>query len=174
MLPMVTVTAGNSNKTGATGASRYRSPVPDILHQIVIDSPAASVYRALTEPDGLAGWWTTDVDADPDLGSVADFGFDHRSTLLQMKIEELEENEFVRWHCVGGHPEWNHTEITFDVSEENADGAPRTILYFAHRGWESTDGILAMCSFEWARYLMSLKAYVETGTGSPHTGSAAD
>lgn len=142
--------------------------MPDILHQVVIDAPTAAVYRTLTEPDGLAAWWTADVDAEPELGSVASFGFDGRSTLFKMKIEELTENEFVRWHCVGGHPEWEHTEITFDLSEQ--DG--RTILYFAHRGWESTDGILAMCSFDWARYLMSLKAYLETGTGTPHSGQA--
>lgn len=165
MLPTVTVTAGNVNDRGLDG---YVSPVPDILHQVVIDRPASPVYRALTEPDGLAAWWTTDVDAEPELGSVASFGFDGRSTVFKMKIEELSPSEFVRWHCVGGHPEWEHTEITFDLTEEGSNGTARTILYFAHRGWESTDGILAMCSFEWARYLMSLKAYVETGTGSPH------
>lgn len=149
--------------------------MPDILHQLVIDGPAPAVYRALTEPDGLAAWWTTDVDAEPELGSVASFGFDGRSTLFKMKIEDLTPNEFVRWHCVGGHPEWEHTEITFDLTELSGNGgesgAGRTVLYFAHRGWESTDGILAMCSFDWARYLTSLQAYVETGTGSPHSGS---
>ena len=171
MLPTVTVTAGNVNVTVVPGRARYLLGVPDILHQVVIEAPARAVYRALTEPDGLAGWWTTDVDAEPELGSVADFGFDSRSTVFKMKIEELEEQEFVRWHCVGGQPEWEHTEITFDLSEETSDGAVQTILYFAHRGWESTDGILAMCSFEWARNLMSLKAYVETGHGSPHGGA---
>lgn len=146
--------------------------MPDILHQLVIEAPAASLYRALTEPDGLAAWWTADVDAEPELGSVASFGFDGRSTVFKMKIEDLVENEFVRWHCVGGHPEWEHTEITFDLTEEAGDAGPRTILYFAHRGWESTDGVMAMCSFDWARYLTSLKAYLEGGAGSPHSGRA--
>lgn len=145
--------------------------MPDILHQVVIDAPPAAVWQALTEPEGLRGWWTDDVDAVPELGSVACFGFDGKSTVFKMKIEELTPNEFVRWHCVGGHPEWEHTEITWDLSEESedSDGRNRTILYFAHRGWESTDGILAMCSFDWARYLMSLQSYLATGTGSPHT-----
>ncbi|MBI2169815.1 MAG: SRPBCC domain-containing protein [Actinobacteria bacterium] len=146
--------------------------MPDILHQVVINARPSAVYRALTEPGGLASWWTADVDAEPELGSVARFGFDGRSTVFMMKIEELEADEFVRWHCVGGHPEWEHTEITFDLSPAD-DPAGGTVLYFAHRGWESTDGILAMCSFDWARYLMSLRAYLETGTGSPHSGKPA-
>lgn len=144
--------------------------MPDILHQVVIDAHAADVYRALTEPDGLARWWTADVEGEPELGSVMSFGFFDRETLFKMRVEELESGSFVRWHCVGGHPEWEHTELTFDLSED----AGRTTVYFAHRGWESTDGILAFCSFDWARYLMSLRDYLETGTGSPHSGKADD
>lgn len=144
--------------------------MPDILHQLVVEAPARNVYRALTEPGGLARWWTRDVEAEPELGSVAAFGFHNRDTHFKMKIEELLPDEFVRWHCVGGHPEWEHTEITFDLAEH--DG--RTTVYFAHRGWESTDGILASCSFDWARYLMSLKSYLETGAGAPHSGNADD
>lgn len=144
--------------------------MPDILHQLVIEAPPSAVYRALTEPGELASWWTADVEAEPELGSVAVFGFDDRTTVFKMKIEDLEADGFVRWHCVGGHPEWEHTELTFDLSVD--DG--RTTLYFAHRGWESTDGILATCSFEWARYLTSLKSYLETGSGTPHSGRSGD
>lgn len=143
--------------------------MPDILHQLVIDAPAAAVYRALTEPGELAAWWTRDVDAEPELGAVASFGFDDRETVFHMRIEELVPRELVRWHCVGGHPEWEHTELTFDLTEE--DG--RTTLYFAHRGWESTDGILAFCSFDWARYLTSLRDHLERGAGAPHAGTRA-
>lgn len=144
--------------------------MPDIVHQLVIDAPASRVYEALTEPSGLASWWTADVEAEPELGSVANFGFDDRETVFKMRIEELEADRFVRWHCVGGHPEWEHTELTFDLTEEEG----RTTLFFAHRGWESTDGILAFCSFDWARFLISLRHYLETGTGSPHSGRAGD
>lgn len=171
MLPSVTVTAGNVNVPSVTPAPWGSVPtMPDILHQLVIEATAKDVYRALTEPDGLGEWWTRDVEAEPELGSVAAFGFHDRATHFKMKVEELVPHEFVRWHCVGGHPEWEHTEITFDITEDEG----RTTLYFAHRGWESTDGILAFCSFDWARYLISLKSYLETGTGSPHSGKADD
>ncbi|MBI3634696.1 MAG: SRPBCC domain-containing protein, partial [Candidatus Rokubacteria bacterium] len=58
------------------------------------------------------------------------------------------------------------TELSFTLSP--ADG--RTTLAFAHRGWTTTDGIFAVCNFDWARYLMSLKAYLEMGRGVPHPG----
>lgn len=131
----------------------------------MIQAPPSAVYRALTEGEGLSGWWTTDAEAEPALGTVASFGFDDRSTVFRMRIEELLRDEFVRWHCVDGHPEWEHTEITFDLAATDDGG---TILFFAHRGWESTDGILATCSFEWASYLMSLRDYLERGEGAPH------
>lgn len=141
--------------------------MPDILHQLTVQASPETVYRALTEADGLASWWTTDVEAEPELGSVASFGFGNRQTVFRMRIEDLLPDEFVRWHCVDGHPEWEHTEITFDLAGDESGG---TILYFAHRGWESTDGILATCSFDWAQYLVSLRHYLEHGEGAPHRG----
>ena len=40
----------------------------DIKHLVTIDAPIRVVYMALTEQDGLAGWWTTDTVAEPVVG----------------------------------------------------------------------------------------------------------
>ncbi len=140
--------------------------MPDILHRLVIRASPGQVYRALTMPEGLAGWWTRDVTAEPTVGSVALFGFNRREVLFRMFVQELVETARVRWRCLGGHPEWKDTEIAFVLSPA-ADG---TVLDFAHRGWKSSEGILAVCNFEWARSLASLKVYLETGAGAPHAG----
>ncbi len=140
--------------------------MPDILHRLVIRASPAHVYRALTMPEGLAAWWTRDVTAEPTVGSVALFGFNRREVVFRMFVQELVETDRVRWHCLGGHPEWRDTEITFVLSPA-ADG---TAVDFAHRGWKSSEGILAVCSLDWARYLQSLKDYLETGLGAPHAG----
>ena len=50
----------------------------DIKHLVTIDAPIPVVYMALTEQDGLAGWWTTDTVAEPVVGSIADFRFGDR------------------------------------------------------------------------------------------------
>jgi uncharacterized protein YndB with AHSA1/START domain len=140
--------------------------VPDILHRLVIRASPAQVYCALTTPDGLAAWWTRDVTAEPTVGSVALFGFNRRDVTFRMFVQELAEAARVRWYCLGGHPEWKDTEIAFALSQAT-DG---TVVDFAHRGWKSSDGIFAVCNFDWARYLASLKAYLETGAGAPHAG----
>ncbi len=140
--------------------------MPEILHQVHLGAPPARVFDALTERDGLAAWWTRDVLATPQVGSVARFGFCRREVVFRMFVQDLKAPELVRWRCLGGHPEWRDTEVAFTLSPDG-DG---TTLAFAHRGWTSTTGIFPLCSFDWARYLLSLKAYVETGRGVPYAG----
>lgn len=140
--------------------------MPEILHRLTIRAPLRQVYRALTERHGLAAWWTRDVVADLEVGSVAHFGFNRREVVFRMFVLGLKEDAQVRWRCLGGHPEWKDTEVCFTLLPLS-DG---TALHFEHRGWKSTDGIFAACNFDWARALASLKAYVETGRGSPHAG----
>lgn len=143
-----------------------QSRVPEILHQVVITVPREAVFDAITTGKGLSSWWTTDTRAEPQVGSIAEFGFNSRAVVFEIRIVALDRPNFVRWHCLAGHAEWANTDMVFALSSR--DGG--TILRFAHRGWESSEGILAQCSYDWARYLSSLKSYLETGTGSPHAG----
>lgn len=138
--------------------------MPEILHELTIATTPDAVFRALTTPEGLASWWTPDVVAGTPVGSVAEFGFNGRATVLRMEILELTPPRKVRWRCVGGHSEWQGTEITFQVEPEK-EGSE---LLFMHQRWLWRDGSFARCSFDWGRYLASLKQYLETGTGSPH------
>jgi hypothetical protein len=69
----------------------------------------------------------------------------------------------LRWSCVEGPEEWIGTEICFDLSEQ--DG--QTIMIFGHRNWREAVEFMAHCSMKWAVFLLSLRDYVETGTGKP-------
>jgi uncharacterized protein YndB with AHSA1/START domain len=138
--------------------------MPEILHQLIIEVPPPATFDAITEERGLSKWWTTDVRAQPNAGSIAEFGFNDRAVVFHMRIVAIDKPHFVRWHCLAGHPEWCNTDLVFAMSSRK--GA--TLLRFAHRGWVSSEGILAQCSYDWARYLSSLKSYLEKGTGSPH------
>jgi uncharacterized protein YndB with AHSA1/START domain len=140
--------------------------MPEILHQLRINAPVERVYAALTQQTGLASWWTKDTRAAPTLGSIAQFGFNNRQIIFKMQIDALEPNKQVQWRCLGDHPEWTDTEVIFELSPDVAG----TTLRFSHFKWKSTDGILARCSYDWARYLTSLKSYLETDTGMPHSG----
>lgn len=135
----------------------------EILHRLTIKVPPAKVYQALTEQKGLANWWTKHVIAEPKVDSIAEFTFNHGQTKFRMKILKLIPNRAVAWHCLGGHPEWIDTQIYFDLTGD----AKQTILNFAHRRWKSANGVLPICSFDWAHYLTSLRMYLEKGRGFP-------
>lgn len=140
--------------------------MPEILHQVHIKGTPSDVYRAVATRDGLAGWWTRDVRGEPAVGAVLEFGFNGRRTNFLMEVAKLEPESHVHWKCIGGHHEWANTEVDFIVQADEAG----TILRLHHTRWLWRDGLLAMASFDWARYLMSLQALVETGTGAPHEG----
>jgi uncharacterized protein YndB with AHSA1/START domain len=138
----------------------------DILHQLFIQASPEQVYKALTERDGLASWWTRDTVVEPVQGLTAQFGFNRRQTVFEMLIVELDPFNKVVWRCIGGPDEWLGTIVAFSL-DPLKDGVT---LRFSHAGWKRTDGLFAVCSFDWARYLISLKEYAASGTGTPHKG----
>jgi uncharacterized protein YndB with AHSA1/START domain len=143
-----------------------KTKTADILHKFVIEAPPAKIYRAITEKDGLAGWWTTDVKAEPKLGSIDEFGFYGHTIVFEMRITELKPTERVAWLCQAGPPEWIGTELSFELTPAEKGST----IKFEHRGWASTEGDFGHCNFHWAGYFLSLKSLVETGKGDPNTG----
>lgn len=140
--------------------------MPDILHELTIAADTDAVYEAIVRPEGLVQWWTRDVQATPQTGGAVVLGFRRRSFTIEAEVECLEPGHMVSWICTGGHPEWIGTRITFMIGRT----PDRTQLNLSHTGWAAADGILPRCSFDWARYLLSLKSYLETGEGRPHRG----
>ena len=139
----------------------------DIIHRIGIKSPVSQVYTALTTLDGLAGWWTEEVRGDTRVGGRIEFSFRTKSGDLLgrmvMDVQKLGADKEVRWRCVEGPEEWIGTDITFQLSEQDV----QTIVLFGHRNWREAVEATAHCSMKWATFLLSLREYVETGTGKP-------
>ncbi|MFQ5652657.1 MAG: SRPBCC domain-containing protein [bacterium] len=136
----------------------------EIRHLLRIKATPEKVYEAISTQEGLSRWWTTHTRAEPREGSLATFGFNKSATVFKMRIDVLDPTKRVEWTCLGGHPEWQNTNLFFDLHKEDEE----TVLNFGHLNWKSADGILPLCSFDWAKYLMSLRAFVETGEGQPH------
>src|SRR5579862_6433045 len=135
----------------------------DIKHYVVIKTLAEKVYRAITEQDGLAGWWTRETIAKAELGFINEFKFG-KQYHNKMKVTKLEKNKFVAWECVGGDKEWIGTQLTFELNEK--DG--KTELMFTQADWASQTLFYANCNYHWGGYMKSLKDYAETGTGKPN------
>jgi uncharacterized protein YndB with AHSA1/START domain len=140
--------------------------MPDIVHRIGVAAPPARVYRAIATRSGLINWWTWHVTGEPAPGAVIHFRFGDGSA--DMEMLELSPDSRVRWRCVSGLEEWTGTEITFDLAAGGAAVTRETIIHFAHRGWRKEGEYMAHCNTKWAYFLLSLKAWVEDGRGTPY------
>lgn len=141
--------------------------MPDIIHRIGIKAPEAAVYKALATIEGLAAWWTEETTGNPALGGRIVFAFSahdgKRIGEMTMEVAGLEPQRRVEWRCVGGPPEWLETRLSYELSVED----DCTIVRFAHRGWREESEFMGHCSTKWATFLLSLRAFAETGKGSP-------
>ena len=134
----------------------------EIHHMLLIDVPVERVYQAITDQDGLAAWWTTQVVAKPVVGSVAEFAFGDRYHTA-MRVTGLEPSRKVQWECIDGDEEWVGTKIVFDLEKQGE----QTLLRFHHTDWRQMTDFYASCNYNWGFYMRSLKTYCETGKGEP-------
>jgi uncharacterized protein YndB with AHSA1/START domain len=138
----------------------------NIKHFLIIDAPIKTVYSAVTEQQGLSGWWTSRTIAKPEIGFINEFRFDN-DYHNKMKVTKLEQYKLVCWDCVGGDREWIGTNLRFDLTENNG----KTELMFTHENWAAETLFFGNCSFHWAGYMKSLRDHCEKGKGIPnHNG----
>jgi uncharacterized protein YndB with AHSA1/START domain len=135
----------------------------DILHSVGIKSSNPSdVYKALTNREGLAGWWTSDTQGESKLDGIIQFRFG-ASGGFDMKVVELDPGKRVVWQVIAGPEEWVGTKIIWDLRKEG----DYIVIFFKHQGWREPVEFMHHCSTKWAIFLMSLKSLVETGKGAP-------
>ena len=139
----------------------------DIIHRVGIKKPVSDVYRAISTVDGIAGWWTKETTGVSKSGGHIDVQFSRpsgeRMGGMTMEVVELEPDRRVHWRFRSGPAEWIDTDAIFQLSEDG----DFTIVRFGHRNWREPVEFTEHCSTKWATFLMSLKAFVETGKGQP-------
>jgi uncharacterized protein YndB with AHSA1/START domain len=132
--------------------------MPAIAHQVWIEATQQQVFDAVTLSEGLSRWWLKDCTAKPETGFVNEFFVDGHIH-NKMLITGLQRAEFVEWTCINDNGLWSGNRLTFRIRKKNG----LSILDFKHGGWEQETDFFAICSFHWARHLLMLKAYCETG-----------
>lgn len=140
--------------------------MPNIVHRVGIKAPISQVHAALTTIEGLSNWWTEEVSGHAQTGGNINFTFRAPSGEVKgsMDMQVLSVSpQKVHWKCVEGPTEWKVTDISFELSE--VDG--QTIVMFGHNNWKEIIEFYGHCSMKWATFLLSLRAYVETGKGAP-------
>jgi uncharacterized protein YndB with AHSA1/START domain len=142
----------------------------DIRHRVGINAPQQQVYAALATKEGLADWWTRDVQGDPTPGGMLRFSFFGSADLgAVMKVAELIPERRVEWHCAQGPEEWVDTTLTFDLKPEEGG---EIVLLLTHAGWREPVEFMHHCSTKWAYHLLGLKERLESGalTAYPISG----
>ncbi len=129
---------------------------------LLVDALIDVVYRAVTEQEGLAAWWTRETVAAPEVGAIIQFKFGDRY-LNKMKVLTIEPDSVVEWECVEGDEQWIGTRFKFDLEKQG----DQTLLRFSHTGWRDMTDFYAHCNYQWGYYLKSLKSFCEKGKGTP-------
>lgn len=133
-----------------------------IAHLFHIDAPLEKVFKLITTIEGFKNWWTQHTSGGERIGEVVHFRFTP-GAFIDLKLDENNQVDFVKWTCVDAHPEWIGTQISFQLSEKEG----KTEVQFHHSGWESQTPFFANCNFSWGKYLLSLRDYCEKGKGQP-------
>ncbi len=134
--------------------------MPNICHAIGTPTPKEDVLTALTTIEGLSSWWTRTTTGSTHQDQTIVFRFPDDG--FDMKVRKSSEDE-IEWECTGGPEEWIGTHIHFHIEETDEE----TALHFQHTGWAEESPFHHHCSMKWATFLLSLKAYLETGAGKP-------
>ena len=134
----------------------------DIKHLIKIRSTPERVYDAVTTADGLRHWWSRDAAIEPKVGANGEIGFYGKRFIATLTVEELRPNMLVRWRVT--NEAWDGKGIEFVLRTIDSG----TALAFTHSGFKAADDKYASATTRWGFYLLSLKRYLETGTGAPN------
>lgn len=131
-----------------------------IYHQVGIKASLNDVYKAIATTEGVTGWWT-DTSGDAESGGKLVFSFgEHR---VHATVTGNTPDKYIEWTVGGDAGEWLDTRICFEL-EEIED---QVMVNFHHTDWKAETPFLAHCSTKWAVFMLSLKDYLETGTGKP-------
>lgn len=136
--------------------------MPHIRHLVVLKASPDAVYRAVSTRDGMAAWWTTEVNAKPGEEDKLrlHFGPDYFKELHRGPSTP---GVSCSWTCVAADPQWVGTDIVFRIASEGGV----TKLFFEHNGWKDYTDLYSQCSYDWTLFLRSLKSYLEVGKGKP-------
>lgn len=133
----------------------------DIKMKLTIKAAPGKVYDAISTQEGIASWWCKDTIAKPEIGFMNVFTFG--TIRNEFEVKDLKPGKRVEWKVINSIDEWIGTYVSFDLEEKEGN----TILRFAHSDWKAFTDLYAACTYDWARFMTSLKSLCETGVGSP-------
>ena len=135
-----------------------------LVHQVNVKATPDAIYKAVSTAQGLQGFWTSDSEAEANVGSIATFGFG--GPTQRMRIDELKPGKRVKWTALADFPNWDGTTVTWEISSaENGE----TGVLFRHADWPEkvSQDDLGSINYTWGLIVERLKEYAETGKPNP-------
>ena len=91
-----------------------------IVKELTIAAAPERVWGALTQPDEIGHWWTNDLNATPEVGSLAEFRFgEWGDFVLRFEVAELEDEVYEQTRA-----NWNYFLTSLKSYLETGKGAP--------------------------------------------------
>ena len=137
--------------------------MPDILHNLTIQSSTENVYDVIATPKGLDAWWTKSSSGHPEFGAEYQLYFSNDYDWRAIVLENDENTSFALEVTVADK-DWTGTKIKFFLT----DTGDSTDLSFKHTGWKETNDHFRVSSYCWAKYLRLLKKFIEEGVVVPY------
>ena len=136
-----------------------------IHHVVDIDTPATTVWAALTEAQGLRSWWSTRLNTpEAEVGAQLHWTFAGDFNPV-MEITTLDEGRELGWRCIAGHNPWKDNTFRFQLVKLE-DGRTR-LRFWQDYAVELDDDSYGNYNFNWGYYLESLRLFCTTGQGKP-------
>jgi hypothetical protein len=135
----------------------------EVRHRVGIRGSVADIYIALVEPSQLGGWWASYASGTPEVGKTLDLTFGELVT-LSFVIRDLQRNLLVHLECSSGPFPWQGSQLHFAL--EDADDQVFVTLTHSNNG--AGDESFVYFSTKWPLYLLSLRDFIETGSGRPY------
>jgi uncharacterized protein YndB with AHSA1/START domain len=139
--------------------------MPDMFHLIQVEDVAPpATFTALTTREGITGWWTSRAEvAGTEVGDSVKMSFPDAPMTWDMEIISVNSPKELMWRCTGGPAGWVGTHVAWalDASDEGS------VVRLDHTGFSEVDDMFRIVTVGWARMLLSLKAYLESGQRRP-------
>ncbi|MDT9688965.1 SRPBCC domain-containing protein [Streptomyces sp. P9(2023)] len=139
--------------------------MPDIALQIHVASDPATVYRAISTGEGVAGWFTTAAEIGEGVGALHRLSFPGAPMTWDFRVDQAEDGKLLAQTVQGGPPQWLDTKLRYAL-EEHPEGG--TLVRFDHTGFAEIDDMFREVTMGWAGMFMRLKEYVEGGRPVPY------
>ena len=135
----------------------------EVRHRVGIRGSVSDIYAALVEPNELNGWWATSASGRPEVGKTLSLKFGDLA-ILSFLIRDLNRKLSVHLECSSGPFPWLGSELRFTL--ENADD--QVFVMLTHSNEAADDDAFLYFNTKWPLYLLSLRDFIETGSGRPY------